>query len=113
MGQYVGIGEVNTWYDEDGSGEPLVLLHGGLCTNETWGAQTPVFAEHFQVIAPERRGHGHTADVAGPLTYDAMAGGTLGFFHKNVGRPAPLVGGGGGGGVVLLLALARPPPGDK
>jgi pimeloyl-ACP methyl ester carboxylesterase len=108
MGEYVGIGEVNTWYDEDGSGEPLVLLHGGLCTNETWGAQTPAFAEHFQVIAPERRGHGHTADVPGPLTYDAMAADTIGFLDKIVGRPAHLVGWSDGGIVALLVAMARP-----
>ena len=44
----------------------LVLLHGGLCTNETWAAQIPAFAEHFRVVAPERRGHGHTADTPGP-----------------------------------------------
>jgi len=108
MGQYVDIGEVNTWYDEDGSGEPLVLLHGGLCTNETWGAQTPVFAERFRVIAPERRGHGHTADVPGPLTYDAMAADTIGFLDKVVGRPAHLVGWSDGDIVSLLVAMARP-----
>ena len=108
MGQYIDIGDVNTWYDEDGSGEPLVLLHGGLCTNETWGAQTPVFAERFRVIAPERRGHGHTADVPGPLTYDAMASDTIGFLDKVVGGPAHLVGWSDGGIVALLVALARP-----
>jgi hypothetical protein len=37
MGAYIEIGELKTWYDEAGSGEPLVLLHGGLSTNETWG----------------------------------------------------------------------------
>ena len=39
MGEYVDIAGVNTWYDEEGTGEPLVLLHGGLCTNETSAAQ--------------------------------------------------------------------------
>jgi pimeloyl-ACP methyl ester carboxylesterase len=52
MGDYVDIGGVNTYYDEQGSGDPLVLLHGGLCTNETWAAQMPAFAEHFRVVAP-------------------------------------------------------------
>jgi pimeloyl-ACP methyl ester carboxylesterase len=108
MGQYVDIGDVNTWYDEDGSGEPLILLHGGLCTNETWGAQTPAFAERFRVVAPERRGHGHTADVPGPLTYDAMAADTIGFLDKVVGGPAHLVGWSDGGIVALLVAMSRP-----
>lgn len=64
MGEYVDIGGVDTWYDEHGGGDPLVLLHGGQCTNETWSAQTPVFAERFRVLSPERRAHGHTAEAA-------------------------------------------------
>jgi pimeloyl-ACP methyl ester carboxylesterase len=108
MGQYVEIGAVNTWYDEWGSGDPLVLLHGGMCTNETWGAQAPAFAEHFRVIAPERRGHGHTADVPGPLRYEDMAADTIGFIDRIVGQPAHLVGFSDGGIVGLLVAIARP-----
>jgi pimeloyl-ACP methyl ester carboxylesterase len=108
MGEYVDVDGVNTWYDETGSGDPLVLLHGGLCTNETWAAQTPVFAEHFHVIAPERRGHGHTADVPGPLTYAAMATDTIGFLDRVVAGPAHLVGWSDGGIVGLMVAIARP-----
>ena len=71
MGDYVEIGALKTWYDEQGVGEPLVLLHGGLSTNESWGGgQMPDLSARFRVIAPERRGHGHTPDVAGPLSYD-------------------------------------------
>jgi pimeloyl-ACP methyl ester carboxylesterase len=108
MGTYVDIGGVNTWYDDHGRGDPLVLLHGGLCTNETWGAQTPAFAERFRVLAPERRGHGHTADVPGPLTYADMTADTIGFLEVVVGRPAHLVGWSDGGTVGLMVAIARP-----
>ena len=108
MGEYVDIGGVNTWYDEEGTGEPLVLLHGGLCTNETWAAQMPVFAERFHVVAPERRGHGHTADVPGPLTFADMATDTIGFLDRIVGGPAHLVGWSDGGIVGLLVAIERP-----
>jgi pimeloyl-ACP methyl ester carboxylesterase len=58
MGSYVEIGELKTWCDEQGEGEPLVLLHRGMSTNETWGPQMPDFGARFRVIAPERRGHG-------------------------------------------------------
>ena len=108
MGQYVDILGVNTWYDEEGNGDPLVLLHGGLCTNETWGAQLPVFAERFRVVATERRAHGHTADVPGPLTYADMATDTIGFLDKVVGGPAHLVGWSDGGILGLLVAITRP-----
>ena len=107
MGDYVDIGGLDTWYDEDGSGEPLVLLHGGLCTNETWQSQTSAFAERFRVLAPERRGHGHTADVEGPLTYADMTTDTIGFLDEVVGGPAHLVGWSDGGIVGLMVAIAR------
>ena len=58
MGSYVEIGELKTWYDEQGSGEPLVLLHGGISTNETWGAQMPDFGARFRVIPLNGAGTG-------------------------------------------------------
>jgi pimeloyl-ACP methyl ester carboxylesterase len=108
MGGYVKVGDLNTWYDEHGGGEPLVLLHGGLSTNETWARQMPDFSAHFRVIAPERRGHGHTPDLEGPLSYDDMAADTIGFLDVVVGRSAHLVGWSDGGIVGLLVAMARP-----
>ena len=86
----------------------MVLLHGGLVTNDTWGAQFPAFAERYRVLAPERRAHGHTPDVEGPLTYDDMASDTIGFLETVVKSPAHLVGWSDGGIVGLLVAIARP-----
>src|SRR5690606_27444190 len=79
MGEYVGLPGVRTWYETEGSGEPLVLLHGGFCTNETWGAQRADLAAAHRLFLPERRGHGHTPDVPGPLTYRDMADDTVSF----------------------------------
>jgi pimeloyl-ACP methyl ester carboxylesterase len=108
MGSYVMIGELNTWYDEEGVGDPLVLCHGGLATNETWAAQMPTFAARFRVIAPERRGHGHTPDVDEPLSYELMAADLIGFLDRMVGGPSHLLGWSDGGIIGLLVAMARP-----
>jgi pimeloyl-ACP methyl ester carboxylesterase len=108
MGEYVDLAGLKTWYDTAGNGDPLVLLHGGLVTNDTWGAQLPVFSERFQVFAPERRGHGHTPDVEGPLRYSDMVTDTIGFLDAVVKQPAHLVGWSDGGIVGLLVAVARP-----
>ena len=92
MGAYVETPRLTAWYDSAGSGEPLVLLHGGLVTNESWAGQMPAFAERFEVFAPERRAHGRTADVDGPLTYADMAADTIEFLEAVVKEPAHLVG---------------------
>ena len=107
MGRYVEIGALKTWYDEQGEGEPLVLLHGGMSTNATWAAQILELSAHFRIIAPERRGHGHTPDLDGPLSYDVMSADTIGFVDAVVGGPAHLVGWSDGGIVGLLVASAR------
>ncbi|MFI5855379.1 alpha/beta fold hydrolase [Streptomyces parvulus] len=108
MGDYADVPGVRTWYETEGTGDPLVLLHGGFCTNETWGAQRADLAAAHRVLLPERRAHGHTPDVAGPLTYQDMADDTVAFLETVVGGPAHLVGWSDGGVVALLVALARP-----
>lgn len=109
MGDYVQLPNVPVWYETEGdTGEPVVLLHGGLCTNETWGAQRTDLAAAHRVFLPERRGHGHTPDVPGPMSYRDMADDTAAFIDTVVDGPAHLVGWSDGGIVALLVALARP-----
>jgi hypothetical protein len=67
---YVDAGGVHTWYDDYGTGRALVLLHGGFSDASEFGANIPALAERFRVLTPERRGHGHTPDIAGPISYD-------------------------------------------
>jgi pimeloyl-ACP methyl ester carboxylesterase len=62
----------------------------------------------FRVIAPERRAHGHTPDVDGPLSYGAMATDTIAFLTALGSGPAHLLGWSDGGVVGLLVAIARP-----
>lgn len=113
MGDFVDIGGVHTWYETFGAGPPLVLLHGGLETNAGWAGQRDALAEHHLVWAPERRGHGHTPDVAGPLSYGAMADDMIAFTEAVIGAPAHLVGWSDGAIICLLVALRRPDLVDK
>ncbi|WP_020390408.1 alpha/beta fold hydrolase [Kribbella catacumbae] len=108
MGEYVQLGAVKTWYDEQGEGEPLVLMHGGLVDARFFAANTPALAEHFQVYVPERRGHGHTPDVEGPIGYQVMADDTIAFLETVIGQPADLVGHSDGAVTALLVAMQRP-----
>src|ERR687885_992684 len=108
VGEYIELPDVKTWYEVEGHGEPLLLLHGGFVTNETWGQQRADFAANRRVYLPERRAHGHTPDVEGPLSYHDMATDTIDFLTTVVGGPAHLVGRSDGGIVALLVAIARP-----
>lgn len=108
MGKYVALAGVRTWYEVEGEGDPLLLLHGGFCTNETWGTLRPDFAGKYHLFLPERRAHGHTPDVEGPLSYHDMASDTINFLTTVLGGSAHVVGWSDGGIVALLVAIARP-----
>ena len=108
MAEYVQLGDVRTWYDEYGRGEPLVLLHPGMADARAFAPNVDPLAARFHVFTPERRGHGRTADVDGPITYELMAQDTIAFLETVVGGPAHLVGCSDGATVALLAALRRP-----
>ena len=110
MSDYVSLAGVRTWYDERGAGDSLVLLHpgGGGVDARALGRNLGALAARFHVYTPERRGHGRTPDVAGPITFDAMAQDTIAFLETVVGRRAHVVGSSDGAIVGLLVALRRP-----
>ena len=84
---FVNAGDVHTYYEMTGTGEPVVLLHGSMCTAETFDTQTVALAKHHRVYVPERRGHGRTPDVPGPLTYDIVTADTIAFLETLISAP--------------------------
>ena len=108
MGSYVDVAGLNTYYETHGQGDPVLLLHGGLVGAESWGAQIPALAEHYQVVVPERRGHGHTPDIEGRLTDRMMAQDTIEFMDAVGLTSAHFVGWSDGAMVAALVALERP-----
>jgi pimeloyl-ACP methyl ester carboxylesterase len=108
VANYAQLGDVRTYYEEDGQGEPLVLLHPGGADSRVFESNVPGLAERFNVFRPDRRGHGRTADVEGPISYDLMARDTIAFLEQVVGGPAFLVGHSDGAPVALVTALLRP-----
>ncbi|MFD5468325.1 alpha/beta fold hydrolase [Kitasatospora sp. NPDC127059] len=108
MGEYLNVNGQRTWCEIQGEGEPVVLLHGGGVGADSWYAQIPALAARFRVLAPERRGHGRTPDVEGPVTGDLMAGDLIALLETLATGPAHLVGWSAGATVALRAALRRP-----
>lgn len=108
MSPHVQLGDVRTWYGRYGEGQPLVLLHPGGADARAWAPNLEPLSAHFGVLTPDRRGHGRTADVDGPITYELMRDDTLAFLEHVVGEPAHLVGCSAGAVVALHVALRRP-----
>lgn len=107
---YVDVRGQQVWHQvHDNDGEPVVLLHGGFAGADSWGLQAPALHDAgFAVYIPERRGHAHTPDVEGPITYGLMAADTIAYLEDVVARPVHLVGWSDGAVVALLTAMQRP-----
>ena len=107
-GQYAEVNGINLYYEIHGSGRPLVLLHGGLMSGETFGPVLPLLAERHQVIVPDLQGHGRTADIDRPIDMRLMAGDIAALIdYLKVDKP-DLMGYSLGGGVAFQTAVKHP-----
>jgi pimeloyl-ACP methyl ester carboxylesterase len=102
---YESIGDLNMYYEVHGAGRPLVLLHGAYMTAGALGPLLPGLAEARQVIVPEMQGHGRTADVDRPITYEQMADDTAALLGRLGVEEADVVGYSMGGGIALQMAI--------
>src|SRR5690606_23317921 len=78
---YAPVNGLQMYYEIHGAGQPLVVLHGAYMTIELMGEYIPAFARTRQVIAVELRGHGHTADIDRPITYESLADDTAALLR--------------------------------
>lgn len=57
--------DVDIFYQDWGSGQPIVFSHGWPLSSDDWDAQMLFFLSHgYRVIAHDRRGHGRSTQVA-------------------------------------------------
>lgn len=107
-GQYADVNGIKLYYEIRGTGDPLVLLHGGLGSGEMFGANLDALAETRQVIAPDLQAHGRTADIDRPISIELMAGDIAALIKHLKIAPTDLVGYSLGGGVATFVALRNP-----
>jgi pimeloyl-ACP methyl ester carboxylesterase len=109
---YAEVNDLRIYYEEQGQGEALVLLHGGTggidFLRSGWGGLASAFAERCRVIRPEHRGHGRTNNPAGHLAYGQMADDIAALIGRLDLAPAHVGGISDGGIIALTLAMTRP-----
>ena len=106
---YASIGGLKMYYEIHGTGAPLVLIHGGLCTIEAcFGKLIPPLAKTRRVIAMELQAHGHTADIDRPLTYPHLANDVVALLGQLGVRQADFLGYSIGSGVALEITMRHP-----
>ncbi|HEY0606072.1 MAG TPA: alpha/beta hydrolase [Herpetosiphonaceae bacterium] len=107
-GKYAPVNGLNLYYEIHGSGEPLILLHGGVTPSEVLGANLEELIKHRQVITPHVQAHGHTRDIDRPLRTETMADDIAALIAHLGLAQVDLMGFSLGGGVALQTAIRHP-----
>ena len=100
-------GSVTLHYEQQGSGRPLILLHGNGESSGIFDAALPLLAERFTVYAIDSRGHGASSPVS-EYHYADMAQ-DIADFIRLLHLDRPIVYGFSDGGIIALLLAIRHP----
>jgi pimeloyl-ACP methyl ester carboxylesterase len=93
--------DVDIYYNDWGTGKPVVLIHGWPLDADMWSEQAVFLAERgYRVIAYDRRGFGRSAQPWSGYDYDTLAADLNTLIEKLELREATLVGFSMGGGEV-------------
>lgn len=107
-GHYIQANGLDIYYEERGQGQPLLLIHGGLLTGESWQPYLAAFAEHYRVITPDSRGHGRTANPTGMMSNRLLADDIAAFAQALVLHKPFIFGYSDGGQAALELGINYP-----
>jgi len=117
-------GKIDLYYEDRGSGKPVVLIHGYPLSGASWEKQTAVLlAAGHRVITYDRRGFGKSSQPAGGYNYDTFAedlhklvtklelrGFALAGFSMGGGEVARYLGKYGSKGVSKVVFISAVPP---
>lgn len=96
-------------YDEQGSGLPILFIHGYPLNRKMWAPQLADLSENYRLIAPDLRGHGESTPSAGPYSMEMFADDCASLLeHLRINQPAIVCGLSMGGYISLAFARKYP-----
>lgn len=99
---------IEIYWEEHGSGEPLLLIMGWGANAATWHPQLPGLAEQFRVVTFDNRGVGRSSAPEGPYSVRQMADDVVGLLDALEVPRAHVFGISLGGMIAQELAIEHP-----
>ena len=108
-GAFALVNRLQLYHEIHGTGQPLVLIHGGGSTIQTtFGRILPSLVKRHKVIAVELQAHGHTKDRDSPESFEQDADDVAGLLgHLGIAR-ADFLGFSNGGNTAMQIAIRHP-----
>ena len=107
-GAYFEHDGLRLYYEVYGQGPPLLLIHGNGQSIWWMKHQIDFFRSHYRVIVMDSRDHGHSGDVARPLTFEDMADDLSALLDHLHAGPTLVLGWSDGAIEALLLGMRHP-----
>jgi pimeloyl-ACP methyl ester carboxylesterase len=107
-GSKARVGKYDMHYVEEGSGFPLLLIHGLAGDNSAWMPQIAAWRDRFRVIAPDNRGAGRSTQADEPVSTADLARDMLGLLDRLGIDTAHVIGRSMGGAIAQHMALMAP-----
>jgi 3-oxoadipate enol-lactonase len=101
-------GHTQIYWEEQGSGEPLLLVMGLGWPRQMWARHLPALTEQFRVIMFDNRGVGQTATTSPRWTLADMADDALAVLDAAGVTQAHVYGASMGGGIAQVITLEHP-----
>ena len=108
MTGYAPVNGLQMYYEIYGEGKPLVLIHGAFNSINVFNGVIPGLAKNHKLIAVEMQGHGRTADIDRPFSFEAMADDVASLLTYLKIDSADVFGYSMGGGIAQQLAIRHP-----
>lgn len=97
------------WYEDAGTGVPIVLVHGWCMSSAVWKYQfddpAGLISGSFRLVAPDIRGHGRSQEIESCMTFDRFSDDLYDLFERLDLSNALLVGWSMGGQIVLQTSV--------
>jgi pimeloyl-ACP methyl ester carboxylesterase len=107
-GKYASVNGIQIYYEEYGTGEPLLLLHGNSESINSFRLQIPELSKYYRVIAVDTRGQGKSAEDGQRYTYDLFATDMNALLDHLQIDSANVLGWSDGGNTGLIMAMQYP-----
>jgi pimeloyl-ACP methyl ester carboxylesterase len=107
-GNTLHVNGIDLYYETQGAGEPLLLLHGGSGSHEDWAyAGRDEFVRDYSLIMPDARGHGRSTNPAKTITHRQCAHDTLALLDHLGIQKCKAIGLSMGGNILLHMATLQ------